>query len=531
MKEQRDGNVDLWRFLEQVVERTPDKTMLRFRDTARSYAAFYGDALAAASALSRIGVQTDDPVCLMLANSPTYLHAWFGLTRLGAVSVPLNIHLKGDGLAHIIRHSEASLVLVDAEYLPRILEIAEESPNLRTIVVSGHVDPAPPGMLSWTELVNGGAKSLLPGPVTDPSAVNGIFYTSGTTGPPKGVMLTHRAYLDSASAFAHEFVEATSEDVLYTCLPLFHVNAQAHTVLPAMLLNTTMAIGDRFSASAFWDEIRFHRVTIFNSLAAMIPILCKQPRSPSDRDHEARLTACAATPKDVWLEFEERFGVRIIEGYGLTETAGFCVRNPRNAVRVGSMGTPMDFVETRIVDTAGADVPPGERGEILLRADPPERFMEGYYRMPDKTAEAMRGGWFHTGDIGYADVDGYLYFVDRLKQSIRRRGENISSWEVEIVVNAHPTVLESAAVGVPSELGEEEVKISVVPQPGETIAPADIIAWCEKRMAYFMVPRYVDVRASLPKTATERVEKYRLKEEGIGSAWDREASGYELKRQ
>jgi crotonobetaine/carnitine-CoA ligase len=262
----------------------------------------------------------------------------------------------------------------------------------------------------------------------------------------------------------------------------------------------------------------------------MIPILCKQPPGPGDRDHHARLTACAATPKDVWLQFEERFGVRIIEGYGLTETTGFCVTNPRDAVRVGSIGRAMDFVDALVVDDQDRAVEPGRCGEIAIRARAPHTLMEGYYRMPQQTAEAMRGGLFHTGDMGYADADGYLYFVDRIKQSIRRRGENISSWEVEKVVNAHPQVLESAAVGVPSDLGEEEVKVYVVCRPGAALAPLDIIRWCEARMAYFMVPRYVEFRAALPKTATERVEKYKLKQEGIGQAWDREAAGYKLVR-
>ena len=365
-----------------------------------------------------------------------------------------------------------------------------------------------------------------------PEEVAAILYTSGTTGPPKGVMLSHRAYLNSARHFAEEMVQATPDDVLYTALPLFHINAQAHTVLAAIHLNATMAIGERFSASGFWDDVRRHGATLFNSLAAMIPILCKQPASPRDRDHRARLTACAATPRDVWLAFERRFGVRIVEGYGLTETAGFCVANPLEAtassrgtrprvgVRVGSIGRPMSWIEARV-----------EEREILLRAREPHLFMEGYYRMPEQTAEAMRGGWFHSGDAGRADADGYLYFVDRIKQSIRRRGENISSWEVEKVVNAHPKVLESAAVGHPSDLGEEDVRIVVVPRPGEAIDPVEIVRWCEERMAYFMVPRYVELRDALPKTATERVEKYRLKQEGLGPAtWDREAAGYKLRR-
>jgi crotonobetaine/carnitine-CoA ligase len=518
----------LWEFLERHVERTPEKTLLRFREERCGYAEFRERALRAAGALHGLGVRAGENVCLMLGNRPEYLDLWFALARLGAVKVPLNVHLKGEGLAYVLAHSEAKVLVVEPELVARVLALRDRLPRVATIAVVGEDEP-PDGCLSWAALLAEGAWSC-PDAAPSPESVTAILYTSGTTGPPKGVMLSHRAYLNSAVAFAEEFVGATREDVLSTCLPLFHINAQAHTVLPAIAKNATMAIGERFSASGFWAEIARHEATIFNSLAAMIPILCKQPPSPHDRAHRARLTACAATPADVWRQFEERFGVRIVEGYGLTETAGFCVRNPLHDVRIGTIGRPMSFVATRVVDEADREVAPGARGEIALRSSRPHAFMAGYFKMPAETAAATRGGWFHSGDLGFADGDGYLHFVDRIKQSIRRRGENVSSWAVEQVVNAQPAVLESAAVGVPSELGEEEVKICVVLRPGATLDPLDLVRWCEERMAYFMVPRYVELRDSLPKTATERVEKYRLKQEGIGAAWDREAAGVRLRR-
>ncbi len=531
MNDTAPANLDLWRFLERRVARTPDKTLLSYRETRQSYAAFHDDALAAARALHQIGVRAGDTVCLMLPNGPDYLSLWFGSARLGAVKVPINVHLKGDGLAYIIEHSEANVLVITADLLDRVLEQSGAMAALESVIVIGERDALPDRFQRWDDLLAESANRLLAATHDfAPEALHAILYTSGTTGPPKGVMLSHHAYLNSARAFSRQFVGATAEDILYTSLPLFHCNAQAHTVLPAIDLNATMAIGDRFSASGFWREIHDHGATIFNSLAAMIPILCKQPESPLDRAHSARLTACAATPTDVWLEFEARFGVRIIEGYGLTETAGFCVNNPRDAVRVGTIGLPMDFVEVRIADADGDPLPAGERGEILLRAEPSNAFMDGYFKQPDQTAVAMRGGWFHTGDTGYAGADGYLSFVDRMKQSIRRRGENISSWEVETIVNAHPLVLESAAVGVPSDVGEEEVKICIVARAGETIDPLEIVQWCEARMAYFMVPRYVEFHDALPKTPTERVEKYKLKQAGAGAAWDREAAGYRIDR-
>lgn len=521
-------DLTLWRSLERQAEAHSDRPLLRFRDSVETYARLRERALQSAGAFVSVGVDVGDRVCLMLGNSPDYVHAWFGLTQIGAVKVPLNVHLKGDGLAYIVRHCEARVVLVEADLVPRLREVLSQLPLVDRVIVRGEAEALTDAEVSWSDLLSGAGPSREA--TAHPTDVAAILYTSGTTGPPKGAALSHRAYLNSARYFADDMVGATPEDVLYTSLPLFHINAQAHTVLPAMLRGGTAALGERFSASAFWNEIRAHRATIFNSLAAMVPILLKQPELPADRDHGARLTACAATPKDLWQPFEERFGVRIVEGYGLTETAGFCVANPRGAARVGSIGKPMGFVEARVVDEddreAAADVP----GEIAVRALGPHVLMEGYYRMPDETAVAMRGGWFHSGDRGYRDADGYLYFVDRVKQSIRRRGENISSWEVERIVNAHPAVLESAAVGVPSDLGEEDVKICVVLRPGVELDPLELVRWCEPRMAYFMVPRYVEIMAELPKTATERVEKYKLKERGVAGAWDREAAGHAVRR-
>ncbi|HEY3108769.1 MAG TPA: ATP-dependent acyl-CoA ligase [Chloroflexota bacterium] len=540
----------IWQLLERQVERTPTRTLLSFQALRQSYAEVLTASLRAAAALDALGVRAGENVCLMLGNGPDYLYAWLGLARLGAVAVPINVHSRGEGLAYVLAHSQARLLIVEPELLGRVEALDPAPPGLRAIArAAGPEGEEPVGAPTFAEL-RAAAEPRAPAPSIPSEAVAAILYTSGTTGPPKGVMLSHHAYLSSARYFAEEMVKASADDTLYTTLPLFHINAQAHTALPAIHLGATMAIGARFSASGFWDDLRQQGATIFNSLAAMIPILCKQPPGPADRDHPARLTACAATPRDVWREFERRFGVRIVEGYGLTETAGFCVANPLEATRVGSIGRPMGFVEARVVDAQGRRLPPDQTGEIAIRARAEHVLMEGYYRDPEATARAMRpsgaadraaepdaaardagGDWFHSGDAGRADGDGYLYFVDRIKQSIRRRGENISSWEVEKVVNAHPAVLESAAVGYPSELGEEEVRVFVVAHPSARLDPLELIRWCEERMAYFMVPRYVDLCAALPKTATERVEKYRLKAEPRSAAtWDRDEVGYRVRR-
>ncbi|WP_322488694.1 ATP-dependent acyl-CoA ligase [Chloroflexus sp.] len=516
----------LWHALDSQAERQPGRVFLRFADQAWRYAEAAGLARRAAGVFAELGVRPGDRVALMLGNTPDYLWAWFGSACLGAVTVPINIHLKGDVLHYILDHAGATVLVIEQSLLDRVETMRDRLPALRHLIVRGMATA--PGSFAWHDLLAAARPAdPSPGNATD---LHSILYTSGTTGPPKGVMLNHHAYLHSAALFADVMIGATVDDVFGTSLPLFHINAQAHTVLPAIYRGTTIALLEHFSASRYWRQLADLGATICNLLAAMIPILMKQPSSPDDRTHWVRIAACAATPPDLWRAFEERFGLTIIEGYGLTETTGFCVANPRDAVRVGTFGTAMPGFELAIVGTDDTPLPPGVPGEIAIRPQRENLIMMGYYRQPEQTATAMRGGWFHTGDLGRLDEAVYAIFIDRLKQSIRRRGENISSWEVEQAVNTHPAVLESAAVGVPSELGEEEVKVVVVLRPGATLDPLELVRWCEERLAYFAVPRYIEFRDSLPKTATERVEKYKLKAEGVGNAWDREAAGYRIKR-
>jgi len=517
----------IWHALAEQAERQPDRILLRFADQQWRYAEAARLARRAAGVLRDLGVRPGDRVGLMLGNTPDYLWAWFGCACLGAVVVPINIHLKGDVLHYILDHAGATVLIIEPHLYERITTLRNQLPTLQHVLVRGDGEPLPEA-IAWNQALTS-AQPADPSP-SNATDLHSILYTSGTTGPPKGVMLSHHAYLHSAALFADVMIGATADDVFGTSLPLFHINAQAHTVLPAIYRGTTIALIEQFSASRYWRQLADLGATVCNLLAAMIPILMKQPPSPDDRSHRVRIAACAATPPDLWRAFEERFGLTIIEGYGLTETTGFCVANPRDAVRVGTFGKPMPGFELAIFGADDTPLPAGVPGEIVIRPQREHLIMMGYYRQPEQTATALRGGWFHTGDLGQLDEAGYAVFIDRLKQSIRRRGENISSWEVERAVNAHPAVLESAAIGVPSELGEEEVKVVVVLRPGATLDPLDLVRWCEERLAYYAVPRYIEFRESLPKTATERVEKYKLKAEGIGQAWDRETASYRVKR-
>ena len=288
----------------------------------------------------------------------------------------------------------------------------------------------------------------------------------------------------------------------------------------SLVAGVPMILAPRFSASGMFDHMRRERATVFNYIGAMITMLFKQPARDDDADQPARLAIGGAAPVQIWQAFERRFATRILEIYGLTETACFCLSSPPDDIRPGTIGTPVSWAEVRIERDTGEPAPPGEVGEICIRSRQPATLLLGYYKNEAATAEAMRGGWFHSGDRGRCDEDGYFTFLDRIKDSIRRRGENISSYEIERIVNGHPAVAESAAVAVPSELGEDEVMIVVVTRD-ESLTPEELVRFCAPRMADFMLPRYVRFSPRLPKTATERVQKFELREAGVEGVWDR----------
>jgi acyl-CoA synthetase (AMP-forming)/AMP-acid ligase II len=345
-------------------------------------------------------------------------------------------------------------------------------------------------------------------------------------------MLPHFSYINTGWEFV-DHVDLTTEDRPFTTLPLFHCNAQQLTTMGTMLAETDFALMRWFSASNFWDQIRRYEGTLFHYIGTMIQVLYNQDERPDDADHDVRLGIGAAAPQDIIPAFEERFGLELLEGYGQTElaTAATSVRpGESHKSAEGKIGEVWDHLELRIVDEHDDPVPQGEEGEIVARPTRPNTVMLGYYGKPEKTVETWKNLWLHTGDLGKVDEDGELRFVDRMAFFIRRRGENVSSYEVENAVASHDAVEESAAIGVPSELGEEDIKIVVRTKPGRSVEPLELVKHCEARLAYFKVPRYVEFTDSFPKTETERIRKNELKEAGIGDAWDREEAGYEVSR-
>lgn len=513
--------------IEDKVAKKGDDPLMHYKDEVYSYEAIDAKANAIANSLREAGVGKGDNVCTFLFNSPEYLALWFGIAKSGAVLVPLNVNLKAGGLAYNINDSDAETIVLEEQTRENYETARDDLENIEREYLLGGDDED--DYRSFERLLEGSTDtspdvSLAP---DDPMC---ILYTSGTTGMPKGVILPQYSYVNTGWEYCNNMLTITEEDRLFTHLPLFHVNAQQTTVMGSLLAETDFAMERWFSASEYFDQIRRYDATIFNYIGTMIPVLSKQEEREDDADNPARVGIGAAAPPDIMPDFEERFDVVLREGYGLTETGTAACINPAEDRRIGSVGKPLSYTELDIVDEHDRSLPPGEEGEIVVRNTRPNTMMTEYYKKPEKTAESFRNLWIHTGDIGKKDEDGFFYFVDRKAYAIRRRGENVSSFEVEAAIESHPDVQEAAVYGVPSELGEDEVTTAIIPKEGADLEAIDVVKHCEERLAYFKVPRYVRFLDDFPKTATERVEKYKLKEEGVDDAWDREEVGYELER-
>ncbi|MFP5073082.1 AMP-binding protein [Pseudonocardia nantongensis] len=475
-----------------------------------------------AGGLLGTGLEPGEHVCLLLRTSPTALVTWFALARAGLVEVPLNTATRGGLLAHLLEHSGARVVVADADLAPLVL--AARPPSVTRVIVHGGDPPPdpPPGVTvsRWAELAVAAPPERQV--AVDPDDTTVVLYTSGTTGPPKGVRLSHRANLALAEHTV-DLMSYTAADRLYSVFPLFHSNARFCSVLPALLTGAGLVLDARFSASGFWDTCRTHGITAFNFQGAMLTLLHQRPETPADADNPVRAGFGAPCPPEVTPSFERRFGVELTEVYGSTEVSIVCQARPHER-RPGSAGRESPLYHCRVVDDRGDPVPSGVSGEIVARPKRAGLMFSGYHAMPDATVRAWRDLWFRTGDRGRMDGDGHLYFLDRLSDSIRRRGENVSSWEIERALVALPDVAAAAAYGIASALSEEDVMVAVVPAQEARIDPADLVGRLREAVSGFALPRYVRVVDALPLTPSQRTEKYRLRAEGVTpETWDREA--------
>ncbi len=505
----------------------PDQQYVVFEDDSHwTYAELRRRVVGVAVGLQKLGVKQGDHVAVWLPNSGDALLIFFAINYLGAVFVPFNTAYRGNLLEHVLRNSDARLLVAHAGLLERLDDC--DASLIDTIVVIGEgCAPARFRHVGYDEL--GGVETELSplGQPIEPWHNQSIIYTSGTTGPSKGVLSSYLHLFTNAGPEAWHFIEA--EDRFLVNMPIFHIGGMG---IPFVMLarGGSIALMESYSTDRFWDFVRRTDCTAMFLLGVMATFLMKAPPSPRDREHRVR-TAFMVPLTEAAGPFHQRFGIDVYTIFNMTEISSPIVSEP-NPIKPGTCGKVRAGVDVRLVDGNDCEVPVGAVGEMLVRTDRPWAMNSGYYKNPEATAVTWRNGWFHTGDAFRRDAEGYFYFVDRVKDAIRRRGENISSFEVESEIVAHPDVREAAVIGVPSPFSEDEVMAVIAPVPGCTIDCVALTRFLVARMPYFMIPRYIRILEELPKTASAKVVKAELRIAGITlDTWDRDAAGLNLKRE
>ena len=494
----------------------PQRSFLRVEGLDVTFAAFEDQVLRLAAGLKARGLRPGDRLSVFMENSLACVHTWFAANLVGAIWAPTNTGFRGPGLLHALEVIDPRLIVVDEEHVTRVEAALPKSSEMI-------VHPASQRPKDYASLSDAYTAPRFDDPFrASPSEISALLFTSGTTGRSKACMLSHGYFNVAGTIFARE-MEVVADDVLYCPFPLYHLDATALTTIPALLTGACAAIGRRFSGSHFWAEVRGVRATIIDYMGATLAILQKQTPSSDDHDNPVRV-AWGVPATEQARAFEKRFGLKTVVPYGSTEANLCAVQRPSRTYPAGSCGQAAEEFEIRIFDPkTDAECPASIDGEIVVRATAPHALFSGYYGMPDATSAALRNGWFHTGDIGHKDAEGNLYFVGRSKDVIRRRGENISPFEVEEVLLRHPGIRLCAVFGVPSALSEEDVKADLVLNPGHSVTEAEIAAFCAGLLARFQVPRYYEILDDLPRTPTGKVEKHILRTRPITPrAWDLE---------
>jgi len=504
--------------LEERAAMVPDKTFLLYEHECFTYARMEANANRIANFLLQQGGGRGLGLGLFMKNSPRFLDLFFGAQKIGMYIVPLNPELKGENLAYVIEHSDISFLALDAELLPGFTPVAS-STKLTGIIVDdieegGKGVTLPAGAKALSEAYSTAIPSSKPAVGYDRNDMCLIMYTSGTSGRRKGVVYRYFNTSVKKLSFMGRIL-LNEDDICYTPLSLIHGNALFLTVTVAMAAKATVALSRKFSASRFWDEVRAYRATTFNTLGSMIPILMKQPPRPNDADNTVRFVLSAACPAEMWEAFEKRFGVKIYEGYGAVDGGGKAIMNFGTAP-VGSLGKPMPGIGTlRIVDPQGHDCPTGVAGELIFKVSGKGGGTVEYYKNTEATNEKVHDGWLYTGDLVRRDEEGFLYFVGRNTESMRKGGENVSAYEVEHVIMEHPAVEDVAVYAVPSELAEDEIMASIKLVQGQSVEPQELVAFMQDKLERFAVPRYIRFVDEFPMTSTHRIIKKELEKTGV----------------
>ena len=516
------GDRTLRDLLEERVLLHPDREFLVFEDREGAverytYREFDARVNQVSNGLLAAGIGQQEKVVVHLPNSPAFLVTWFALAKIGAVMVPTNTANTAAEMEYVINFSDATTIVTERPFMEMFGKALPRCPGVRRVFLARTDDVPPPGR-AWDTLWQGQPTTLAPMAFDNETTVE-ILFTSGTTAQPKGVMLTHANCVWSGERASKHVRLAPGERVL-TALPCFHVNAQSISILSTLTAGGTVILLELFSASKFWAQVRRHRANMLSLVPALMRTIAAQPPQPTDADHAVRVSfyAINCTDKEK-ADFEARFGVKLLNGYGLTEAMTIVAIAPIDGHRRWpSIGLPTVAREVKIVDDEDREVPRRQVGELIVKGVPGRTIMKGYYKNPEATVATVKDGWLHTGDNAWMDEAGYIYFFDRKKDVIKRGAENVSASEVEGVLMEHPGVLECAVIGVPDPIKDEAVKAFVVPRPGTALTVDEILAHCAGRLAKFKVPQLVDLRDGLPKTSIGKIEKKLLRREESGGA-------------
>lgn len=506
-----------------------DRVFLRMVGGAAStYAQSYRASSAIANGLVALSVIPGECVVIMAANALDSVHTWLAINLMGGTEVAINTGYRGRPLEHVLQNSQAKIAFIEPELIARLVEIAGSLSYLQTLVVYGSGEV--PAGLPWKVVRFADVASASPSPPSRAAQrheIASVVYTSGTTGPSKGVMMPF-GQINLFARFGVEGARLTADDIWYCFIPLFHVAGKHIAILGTMMAGGQAVLDTQFSADTFLATVRAYGITVALLHGPLVEMVYKLPPTPQDANNTLTRIIASPFPAKIALDFEKRFGVRGIETWGMTEVTVPIWQPLDEPMRVGSCGKlRQDYFELRILDPdTDAEMPTGQTGELALRPRYPFTIMQGYLRMPEATISTWRNLWFHTGDLGYIDETGYVYFVDRAKERIRRRAENISSYEIEASALEHDQVAECAAVGVPSEFdGDDDVKLYVVRGDASKLSPEDLIRYLAAKLPHFMVPRYIEFTGALPRTPTGKLQKSILKAQGATAAtWDRKAA-------
>lgn len=532
------GNPETWSVGEQdtvidalarAVQAHPDRVMLDFSGELFTYADMDRLSTRLSNALGAWGVQPGDTVVTMLDNNVDAVLFWFAVNKLCAVHVPINTALRGDFLRHQVSDAGAALIVCEADYVERMAAIAHLLPDARQVLVRGVPASTACGPLPLAPLDDHrGSDDTPPARRPKPWELSNLIYTSGTTGPSKGCMIPYNFQCNLARLQLRSG-PATADDITISPLPLFHQNALVVGVLSNLLVGARAAFVPRFSVSHFWPEVERSGATIASILGGMGGLLANAADSDAARRcfgqiHTVRGNPFTEESKKIW---RERFGARLVggNGFGLTEACVITTLAAGDYAAPGSSGKRIADFDVRIFDELDRELPANTAGEIVCRPLRPDVMFLGYWRRPEETQKVMRNMWFHTGDIGKFDDDGFFYFVDRKKDYLRRRGENISSFEMESAFANHPAIEEVAVHAVPSDKGEDDVKVTAILRPGAVLSHEDLFRWSIEAIPYYALPRYIEFRDTLPRNPQGRILKYQLRDEGKTAAtWDQETT-------